>query len=386
MSDCPVRVLVVDDSVLFRKIVRDVLAKIDDVEVIGVARDGIDALQKIERLAPDLITLDVEMPQLDGLGVLAEMKHRGLKSRAVMLSAVTQQGADATMQALDMGAFDFIVKPNGSSAAENVQTLQTALTQKIAALRSSFRLRHLTASRNSDLSSVSRPQDSDHSGVVTSAFQNGPRPAQDSGFASEKRRRGDYAAVVIGVSTGGPDALRQFLPEVPGSFPIPILVVQHMPPLFTKSLADSLNARCQLEVAEATHHQVVEPGRILIAPGGKHMRVAQSGPSVRVQLTDDPPEHSCRPAVDYLFRSAVRVYGAGTLGMIMTGMGCDGAEGCRLIKKTGGSVIAQDEDSCVVFGMPRLPVAEGVADSIVPLERLAQELQSFVGGGVTVCP
>ena len=193
-----------------------------------------------------------------------------------------------------------------------------------------------------------------------------------------KQRRSALSVVVIGTSTGGPEALRSVLPAIPWDFPFPILVVQHMPKHFTASLAKSLDGICPVNVAEAAHGDLVESGRILIAPGGEHMKLRRQGDSVIVELTTDAPENHCRPSVDVLFRSAVDVYGAGTLGVIMTGMGEDGAEGCRLIRKAGGSVIAQDEESCVVFGMPRLPVEEGIADAVVPLSEVASEMLEFM--------
>jgi two-component system, chemotaxis family, protein-glutamate methylesterase/glutaminase len=380
VSHAKLRVLVVDDSVVYRKIIRDILSEIPDVETVGVARDGVDALDKIEIHDPDLVTLDVEMPLLDGLAVLREMRRRGLRSKAIMVSATTEKGARATMEALAAGAFDFVVKPQaGATSSANAQDLKNELTHRVETFRAMNSLGRgiRIACHGQSTAQRTTLSSGDTAAQILNAIPN-------VGSVSGSRRTGCYAAVVIGVSTGGPDALRQFLPRVPGDFPLPILVVQHMPPVFTKSLADSLNAMCDLIVKEAADGDLVQRGQILIAPGGRQMKVVRSPQGARIKITDDPPMHNCRPAVDYLFKSAVDVFGWETLGLIMTGMGSDGTDGCRLIKHAGGSVIAQSPDSCVVYGMPRIPVEEGLADSVVPLANLAEELQAYTVQEVTV--
>jgi two-component system chemotaxis response regulator CheB len=191
--------------------------------------------------------------------------------------------------------------------------------------------------------------------------------------------------VAIGISTGGPKALTEMMPRLSGTFPVPILIVQHMPPVFTKSLADDLSERCKFRVVEAFDGQFVRPGTALIAPGGKQMKVCRESDRVIVRITDDPPENSCRPSVDYLFRSVLSVYGAHTMGVIMTGMGNDGTAACRLIKQRGGTIVAQDEASCVVFGMPRELVEQGIADVVAPLDRIASEITQLVEKGRLAC-
>lgn len=367
--DRPVKVLVVDDSVLYRKIIRDVLAGIPGVEVVGIARNGVEALEQIERLQPDLLTLDVEMPDLDGLSVLREMRRRGHSARAVMCSTLTAEGAVATVRALHQGAFDFVVKPTAGSPQENGRLLHESLRTRIEAFRQSGR-----PAPSQSLASPPRP-------LPLVAASAGPRHIHRG---EETQPAAPPEVVAIGISTGGPEALRHFLPELPADFPCPVLIVQHMPPFFTKSLAESLDARCALTVTEAEHHEPVQPGRIYIAPGGRQMRVGKTGGQVRIELSDDPPENNCRPAVDYLFRSVAQVYRSATLGVIMTGMGSDGTEGCRQIKRAGGRVIAQSAESCVVFGMPRRPVEEGLADRIVPLDHMAGAFQALTGQGVLV--
>lgn len=373
MSQAAVRVLVVDDSAIYRKIVRDIVSSIPGVVVVGLARDGMDAINQIELHTPDLITLDVEMPGVSGLEVLREIRRRGLTTKAIMVSSLTQGGAKATLQALEEGAFDFVTKPVGSRPTESASILRELLADKIDAFKVNkqfSRVNTALAAMNARYA-IAKPETPMPMTTVSSESSHG-----------RGRRSGCFAAVAIGISTGGPDALRQLLPALPESFPLPIIIVQHMPAFFTKTLAESLNAKSKLHVKEAEANDLVEPGKVLIAPGGLHTRLYSVGTKVRVQLTLDAPEQGCRPSVDVLFRSMAQIYGSETLAMIMTGMGCDGADGIRLIKKVGGSVIAQDAASCVVYGMPRVPTEEGLVDSVMPLNKLAEELCAFAGEAV----
>lgn len=359
------KALVIDDSAIYRKIVRDVLGTLPDVEVVGIARDGIEALNQLELLQPDVATLDVEMPGLNGLEVLKKLRQRSPQTKAIMVSSLTREGAEATMQALQLGAFDFVTKPVGSGPTDGARLLGAALKEKLEALRFATRLRFTAQQR------IGTPKQS------ASPFAGVAVSSQLS--LSGRRRTGCYAAVALGVSTGGPDALRQLLPLLPATFPLPIFIVQHMPPVFTKSFATMLDGRCQLRVKEAEHGDVVSAGQIYIAPGGRQMKVSHAGGRTRIQITDDAPECNCRPSVDYLFRSVAEVYGSETLAVIMTGMGQDGTAGLRMIKRVGGAILAQDAESCVVWGMPRAITEEGLADSVVPLSKLAEELQVFAG-------
>ena len=381
MAKRPIQVLIADDSILFRKIIRDTLASELDFEVAGVARDGIDALEKIEYLQPDLVTLDLEMPGLTGIDVLKEISKRKLPTRVLVVSAMTLGGIETAQEMLGLGAFGYVVKSTGGSAAENHENFKQAISGKLGELRTLHNLSSSGTKTNGTFRSANDTQArSRGKGTAEQPDSSGNAPAE----SQLRKRCRHFAAVVIGTSTGGPEALREFLPSIPGDFPLPILVVQHMPETFTKSLAEGLDEMCALNVSEAVDGESVEPGRILIAAGGKHMRIRRRDRAVKVELTLDPLEHNCRPSVDYLFRSSVQVYGGGVLGIIMTGMGEDGAEGCRQIKGAGGAVIAQSEESCVVFGMPRLPVEEGVADSVVPLSELDEELLKFVPAEVCV--
>jgi two-component system chemotaxis response regulator CheB len=359
------RVLVVDDSLIYRKVVRDTLATIPGVEVVASAANGLIAIDKIQQLKPDLVTLDFEMPELDGPGVLAWMKKNRVATRAVMISALTSEGATSTFRALEAGAFDFVVKPSGSDTHRNREELQSALTEKVEALRAQMRSR---AGRTP----VRNLATGDISGLANA------RPGTPGKRSIVKPGDQRIGIVGIGVSTGGPDALRQMLPRLPADLPVPVVLVQHMPPVFTRSLANSLDKLCALRVYEAEHGQVIRRGEVAIAPGGRQMRVVPTATGdARVELTDDPPVQSCKPSVDYLFNSLAETYENRTLAVIMTGMGYDGADACVRLGKLGAPVICQNEASCVVFGMPRRPVEEGVADAVVPLDRIADTIHSY---------
>ncbi|SFH74697.1 protein-glutamate methylesterase/protein-glutamine glutaminase [Planctomicrobium piriforme] len=344
-----VPIVVVDDSALFRCLIRDALREIPGASVIGNADSGAAAIEKIAELNPEVVTLDVEMPGMSGIDVLREMKRRSLRTRVIMVSRLTDAGAQVTTESLLEGAFDFVLKPSGPNPAENRQQLKLALADKIAAV---------LASRD------------DEPGPIRQAPS---RPSR-----SDAPTRCD--ALLIGTSTGGPDALRRVLPLLPQDFPVPVLVVQHMPAQYTKSLATRLDSLCPLHVVEAEHRQRVEPGTIYIAPGGWHMQVARPDPDrVLINLTDDPPEHGSRPSVDVLFRSAVNVYGPRALGVILTGMGRDGAAGCAALKSAGGRVIAQHHEGCVVYGMPKAVVEAGLADFCLPLDRVSDAILRQTG-------
>lgn len=365
MTARQIRCLVVDDSVVYRKVVRDVLAAVPDAEVVGVACNGLQALEKIEILKPDLVTLDLEMPKLDGIGVLRELQKRGTDVAAIMVSAFTDRGARATTEALSLGAFDFILKPTTNSLEESISQLRSDLLPKLAACRQRG----------------ARPATSRVATPRPAAVRPAPRP-QPPRVPSLPGARPHIVA--IGVSTGGPQALTKVLPKLPASFPAPIVIVQHMPPKFTKSLADDLDRRCQLRVMEATQGQPVRKGEVLIAPGGKHMRVVKAATGPVIQLTDDPPERNCKPAVDLLFRSVATNYGPKAVGVVLTGMGDDGTLGAKQMKAAGATIVAQDEATCVVYGMPKSIVDNELADAILPLDRVHEHLIATAAGRVLV--
>ncbi|MBA3481795.1 MAG: chemotaxis response regulator protein-glutamate methylesterase [Pirellulales bacterium] len=357
MAPPPLRVLVVDDSALYRKIVRTVLEQIPGVEVIGTAINGRFALDRIIADRPDAITLDLEMPELDGLGLLRELKTRKIALTAIVISSLSTAGAQATSEALQLGAFDFVLKPSAGGPDANANQLRIDLAPRIDAC---LAMRSKKSAPRVGAAATSR--------VIENRTAS-PRGASPT--TSWKTPR----IIGIGVSTGGPVALQKLLPQFPADFPCPIVVVQHMPPIFTKTLANDLNRNCPLEVVEGGDGMTVQPGRVILAPGGKQMRVAKDHQQTFMQVTDDPPERNCRPAVDFLFRSLAVEFGDRAWGVILTGMGDDGTLGCMAMKQRGSAILAQDEASCVVYGMPRAVAEAGVVDFVAPLDGIADRLK-----------
>lgn len=363
MSDgAPLRVLVVDDTVVYRKIVSDILAEIPQVQIVGSAHNGKAALVKISALKPDLMILDIEMPEMTGLEVLERLQADGSDVGAIMLSTLTQQGGATTIQALQKGAFDFITKPQLATIEQNRAAIKNAIAPMLRAYARQRAMRggalHKARAR------VRQP--------VGPAAEITAREPPPQGAAT--RYRPDIIA--IGVSTGGPRALSTLLPAIPADIGVPILIVQHMPPMFTRSLAESLRGVCAIGVKEAEDREIIEPNTAYIAPGGRQMAVVAGldGKSRRIKITDDPPENSCKPSVDYLFRSVASHYLGRAIGVIMTGMGADGAASTRRMKQNGAIIIAQDEASSVVFGMPKAVIDAGIVDIVAPLDRLAGEI------------
>ncbi len=355
VDDRPLRVLVVDDSVIYRKAVSEALADCKAIEVVGTAANGVIALSKISQLKPDLLTLDLEMPELDGHGVLEQINQRKLDVGVVIVSSISKKGAQATTRALEAGAFDFITKPAGVDAAKNKEQLAKELLAKIRAFQ--FK----TAS------------DRDTRRPAANAL---PGSICRSNLVPRSRR---FEMIAIGVSTGGPAALAKLIPKLPKDCPVPIVIVQHMPPVFTASLAEELDRDSALTVQEGQDGMVLTPGMVVIAPGGKQMKVDKAGGSPpRIVITDDPAERSCRPSVDYLFRSLANHYSDNCLAIIMTGMGDDGLQGCQLLKQQGATILAQDKESSVVYGMPRQIVEHELADAVCSLADLPAEIRCLV--------
>ena len=340
-----IRVLIVDDSVVIRKLLSETLAEDRGLEVVGTASDGRLGLAKIAQLHPDLVTLDVEMPVMNGLEALAELRKLYPKLPVVMFSTLTEHGAAATLDALALGASDYATKPSNSigGAELALEAIRAELIPKIKALCGK-RVAKLTL----------------------------PPPRPKVVVRRPLHRR--IEIVTIGTSTGGPNALAEVLPRIPKEFPVPIVLVQHMPPIFTRLLADSLAAHCEIPVHEASAGVVLSPGHAWIAPGNFHLTLKRAAVGSRLELNQERPENSCRPSVDVLFRSVAEVYGAGTLAVVMTGMGSDGVLGAEFIRRRGGEVIVQDEASSVVWGMPGLVCSSGQADGIYPLSQLGQEI------------
>ena len=344
-----IRVLVVDDSALMRKLISKLLEGDPEIEVIATAIDGSFALTKVAQLKPDVVTLDVDMPRMDGLTALGELvsKHR---TPVIMLSSHTTRGAALTMQALEKGAIDFVCKPSSTArlpemAEELVSKIKAAARTNVAALGNPL-----------------------PDGV----------PTRKKPFNGQLGR-GAGKIVAIGASSGGPHALRSFLPLIPADLDAGIIIVQHMPESFTAMLAQWLNEICELQVKEAESGDLALPGRALIAPGNQHMKVRKTPSGCQVLLEGGAQVNGHKPSVDVLFRSVAQEYGALATGIIMTGMGSDGAQGLGEIKKAGGHTVAQDKESCAVYGMPRIAVEKGYANKIVPLAEMAAYLSSEVG-------
>jgi two-component system chemotaxis response regulator CheB len=346
-----IRILVVDDAVVVRKLITETLRLDPDLEVVGVAANGKIALQKIPQVNPDLLTLDIEMPELDGLATLREVRKLYPKLPVIMFSTLTQKGAVATLEALSLGASDYVTKPaNAGSVTEAMERLEQELIPKI---KVHCRQLSIVASVREDVKTPART----------------PPP-----IASLPPRPGPIEIVCLGTSTGGPNALAEVFANLPADFPVPIVIVQHMPPLFTAMLAERLTAHSPVICHEGGEGQTIESGHAYVAPGSWHMEVCRQGIRTVLRLQDGPPENSCRPAVDVLFRSVAAAYGGAVLGVVMTGMGQDGLRGCEIIREHGGHIVVQDEATSVVWGMPGYIAKAGYADKIIPLNQIAGEI------------
>lgn len=374
----PLKVLVVDDTVLFRKLLSEALTASGEVEVVGSASGGFAALARIKELKPDLITLDIEMPGMDGLQVLDEIKRQGLECGVIVVSALTRRGGKLTISALEKGAFDFLTKPEGTSIEESLQALSKSLSPIVKAFRRRHEIRSLLTRQTQP--SRTQPPFSPPPAVSTEKAAGSEELDKIAGRMRQIAQPGRPRMILIGVSTGGPNALGQVLPQIPAGIGIPVFIVQHMPPLFTQPLAESLHQRCKLSVKEASDGEIAQPDNVYIAPGGRHMRIKNIDNQIAIEITDDPPENNCRPAVDYLFRSAAHNFAGQAVAVVLTGMGNDGLTGVKLLKRHGCYTIAQDEASCVVFGMPRAIVEAGLADAVLPIESVAAKITAITRG------
>lgn len=341
-------VLVVDDSALMRSIISKMLGEDPDIEVVGTARNGLDALKWVERLQPDVITMDVEMPELNGIEAVKRIMSQ-FPRPIIMVSTLTAQGADATIEALNAGAFDFIAKPGVRT--NDMTSVAHELVEKVK-IASKSSIRPFTSEKRTP--------------VPARVVRDSPRPASDVS-----------QLVAIGVSTGGPQALERVLTSLPHSLPSPVLVVQHMPPHFTKSLATRLNDICEIEVVEATHHQELRNGVAYIAPGGFHMQVVRRVQQFRIALNEESKRNEHRPSVDVLFESLLH-FSLPKCFVLMTGMGSDGAVGMQKGKETGATTIAQSKETCVVYGMPKSAIELGCVDHVLPLEMIGRKIVQVV--------
>jgi two-component system chemotaxis response regulator CheB len=365
------RVLVVDDSVVMRRIVRQSLESDPEIEVAGVAANGKIALAMVAQLTLDAITLDIEMPEMNGLQALRELRARGINTPVIMFSTLTERGALATLDALAAGADDYVAKPaNVGSVQDSIMRIQLEVVPKIKALcwkTKGYRWPLTAEPPNRQLSSLPLIPALPHPAL--------PAPVADP-LASPAPAGGQQIDIVaIGTSTGGPNALAEVIPHIPAEFPVPIVIVQHMPPTFTRFLAERLTAASPLLVTEGATGAVLSPGRAWIAPGDFHMTVRRENDlSFRLSVFQAPPENSCRPSVDVLFRSVAQVCKANVLAVVMTGMGQDGLRGCEHVKEANGQVIVQDEASSVVWGMPGYVAKAGLADCVLPVSEIAGEI------------
>lgn len=342
------RIVVADDTTLFRKLISDILEKQRDIEVVKRCRDGYAAIEAIKMQKPDLMTLDLEMPEMDGLEVLETIKRERLKIGVIVVSAHTTTGGYKTIQALHKGAFDFITKPAGKSAEENQRILEQQLIPKIRAWEENRK-----SAKTAD----------ERSCTETSA------KCLPSDFKPE--------IIAIGVSTGGPEALKTIISGLPGGYPYPVAIVQHMPPLFTSSLAEILDKNSELKVKEAADGDILQPGKVYLAPGDSQMRAVKRNGRMVIQLTDDPPEEGCKPSVNYFFRSLANSFPGKTAAVILTGMGQDGTVGLKRLKRHGCLAIVQDKRSSVVYGMPGAAIAAGLADRVLPVDQIASALNEL---------
>ncbi|QSO47226.1 protein-glutamate methylesterase/protein-glutamine glutaminase [Alicyclobacillus mengziensis] len=337
-----IKVLIVDDSAFMRVTIAKMLSNDVDIEVVGTARNGLDALKRIEKLQPDVITMDIEMPELDGIATLKQLMADAPRP-VIMLSSHTAAGADLTMQALQCGAVDFMTKP----VARNIEQTTETLVGKVKAAASAV------------------PK------IIESGLKV-PQQTPDSKLLSSARKVSQILA--MGTSTGGPQALSQVLRQLPGFIPCPILVVQHMPPKFTKALANRLDAMCNIHVVEAVNNQVLANGTAYIAPGDFHMQVVRDGGEYLIQLNQGAKRHEHRPSVDVLFESLARLRDVPRHLVLMTGMGNDGAAGMLLAKQSGATTIAESQQTCVVYGMPKAAIALECVDYVLPLHQIGQKL------------
>lgn len=362
-----IKILVVDDSAFMRKAITMMLESDPMIKVVGTARDGEEGVEKVRLLKPDLVTMDIEMPRMDGLAALREIMLKN-PVPVMMVSSLTTSGAQATLEALDLGAVDFIPKQMSYVSLDIVKIKEDL----IAKIKDIAKRKHILMSRHRQRQ-----------------FSQIGKPATDSGISAPKtishspeqritrKRQQAIGLIAIGSSTGGPPALQAVITKLPRNLPVGVVIAQHMPPMFTKSLAERLNSLSTVTVREAVDGERIEPGLVLIAPGGRHLTVKRRGGQVFASVSDEPLTTLYKPCVDVMMNSVAETYGPSTLGVMLTGMGNNGIHGMRLVKSKGGVVIAQNEQTCVVYGMPRAVIEAGIADHIAPIDSIAAEITSY---------
>lgn len=354
-----IHVVVVDDSALMRRIISDILQSDPGVQVVATARNGKDALEVLKHHQADVVTLDIEMPELNGLETLP-LILKLYKLPVIMLSSLTTHGAEQTITALELGAFDFIAKPSGSISLD-LGKVSTELLNKVKA------------------AALHKKRVSNTFEFPAKTMKPTPVPVKAHVLPTFSATTGKLKSIIaIGTSTGGPRALQTVLTGLPANLDAAVVVVQHMPPGFTKSLANRLNQLCSVRVHEAVEGQELEPGHVYLAPGDYHMQVVRSGNRFFTRLDQSPPTGGHRPAVNHLFRSVAELRGIPLQAVILTGMGNDGAEGLTLIKKAGGKTIAEAKETCIVYGMPKAAAETGCVDAVVPLQEVSMQMMRFL--------
>ena len=363
----PIRVLVVDDSTFIRNAISSMLAKSPEIDVVGCARNGADALQKVRELNPDVMTLDIEMPGMNGLQVLERVMQE-YPLPVIVVSSHTEESAKVTLQALELGAVDFISKQLNGSVLE-ISKIERLLVAKVkTASYSTDKVKNLLKSRPER--GATRLSTKPHE------LEERAQPGKSRKVVSSTTHD---PLVIIGSSTGGPKVVQEILTDFPSAFPCAIIVVQHMPKFFTKPFADRLNELCSLNVREANDGDLVRSGQVLVAPGGQHLRLEEkSDRAVCVRVSTEPANLPYRPSVDFAMQSAAEIYRTSLIGVVLTGMGNDGEQGMKSVKGKGGRTLAQNEATCIVYGMPKAVIDAGHADAVVPVSRMSQEIMTLV--------
>jgi two-component system, chemotaxis family, protein-glutamate methylesterase/glutaminase len=405
----PIRVMIVDDSSVVRKLLTSALANHPEVTVVGSAANGLIALNKLPQLLPDAVILDVEMPEMDGITACARIRESYPRLPVIMFSTLTDRGASVTFDALAAGASDYVLKPSAQQGDSLEQVVSKSLVPKLIALtRARPAIQAALAMLNEGKAPAFDAPSSTHRVLpeVSRARPSLPtrpslpaRPSlPQSVRAPEKPKleprpdslrsaklpalRKPVQLIAIACSTGGPNALAELVPRLPAALPVPVLIVQHMPPIFTRTLAERLALRSALKVIESSGGELLRAGEVYVAPGNRHLEVHQDERGTFTLLTDGPAENSCRPSADVTFRSLVRVFGGGVLAVVLTGMGHDGARGAKEIAEAGGRVIAQSGPTCVVWGMPRAVEEAGITTAVVPLSEMAGAILQQIGSGL----
>ncbi|MET0283816.1 MAG: chemotaxis response regulator protein-glutamate methylesterase [Polyangiales bacterium] len=384
MSTGKVRVMIVDDSAVVRRLLAQALSGHPEIEIVGTAANGAIALSKIASLNPEAIILDIEMPEMDGITMLGHLRETHPRLPVIMFSTLTERGASVTFDALAAGASDYVLKPSTQHGESLEGVVRNTLVPKLIALtRSRFAL--ATQAALAQLEPIKNP----FAAPPITASLRAPAPKLRPSMPTTPAKRSmvpiarkPVRVIGIAASTGGPNALAAVIERLPAQLPVPIVIVQHMPPIFTRTLAERLAARAALKVRESEGGELLEPGCVYIAPGNRHMEAVREGEQVRLTLHDGPPENSVRPSADVLFRSLNQSYAGGVLAVVLTGMGQDGVRGARELAQAGGRVLAQSGPTCVVWGMPKAVEEAGIADAIVPLPEMASAILQRVGTGL----